>query len=122
MGAICMALEQTQLGTGIRYEDIQALNLYWSQVRMMYSCFEANVRASDSSVFDHEMPGGQYTNLMVRVKLQAVSLLIASSIVPSFAVRSWDAVDWCVTKTSNPFDPKFSLQSSSKNILKPMSL
>jgi len=64
MGAVCMALEQTKLGTGIRYADIQALNLYWSQVRMLYSCFEANVRASDSSVFDHEMPGGQYTNLM----------------------------------------------------------
>ena len=66
MGAICSALEQTGLGTGIRYEDIQALNLYWSQVRMLYACFEANVRAADSSVFDHEMPGGQYTNLMVR--------------------------------------------------------
>ncbi|KAG7093872.1 hypothetical protein E1B28_007511 [Marasmius oreades] len=64
MGAVCMALEQTSLGTGIRYEDIQALNLYWSQVRVLYSCFEANVKASDSSVFDHEMPGGQYTNLM----------------------------------------------------------
>ncbi|TFY78066.1 hypothetical protein EWM64_g5946 [Hericium alpestre] len=64
MGAICMALEQTGLGTGIRYADIQALNLYWTQVRLLYSCFEANVRASDSSVFDHEMPGGQYTNLM----------------------------------------------------------
>ncbi|KDQ19172.1 hypothetical protein BOTBODRAFT_28656 [Botryobasidium botryosum FD-172 SS1] len=64
MGAVVSALEQTGLGTGIRYEDIQALNLYWSQVRMLYSCFEANVRASDSSVFDHEMPGGQYTNLM----------------------------------------------------------
>lgn len=65
MGAVCAALEQTGMGTGIRYADIQALNLYWSQVRMLYSCFEANVRASDSSVFDHEMPGGQYTNLMV---------------------------------------------------------
>ena len=65
MGAVCMALEQTTLGTGIRYADIQALNNYWSQVRILYSCFEANVRASDSSVFDHEMPGGQYTNLMV---------------------------------------------------------
>ncbi|KDQ61608.1 hypothetical protein JAAARDRAFT_31071 [Jaapia argillacea MUCL 33604] len=64
MGAVCAALEQCNLGTGIRYADIQALNLYWSQVRMLYGCFEANVRASDSSVFDHEMPGGQYTNLM----------------------------------------------------------
>jgi pyruvate carboxylase len=66
MGAVSLALEQTGLGTGIRYADIQALNLYWTQVRMLYSCFEANVRASDSSVFAHEMPGGQYTNLMVR--------------------------------------------------------
>ena len=66
MGAITSALEQTGLGSGIRYADIQALNLYWGQVRMLYGCFEANVRASDSSVFDHEMPGGQYTNLMVR--------------------------------------------------------
>ena len=65
MGAVCMALEQTSLGTGIRYADIQALNLYWAQVRQLYTCFEANVRASDSSVFAHEMPGGQYTNLMV---------------------------------------------------------
>ncbi|OBZ66385.1 Pyruvate carboxylase [Grifola frondosa] len=64
MGAVCAALEQSNLGTGIRYADIQALNVYWSQVRMLYACFEANVRASDSSVFDHEMPGGQYTNLM----------------------------------------------------------
>lgn len=64
MGAVSLALEQTGLGTGIRYADIQALNLYWTQVRMLYSCFEANVRASDSSVFAHEMPGGQYTNLM----------------------------------------------------------
>ncbi|KAF9648897.1 pyruvate carboxylase [Thelephora ganbajun] len=64
MGAITAALEQTGLGSGIRYADIQALNLYWSQVRILYGCFEANVRASDSSVFDHEMPGGQYTNLM----------------------------------------------------------
>ncbi|KAH9989826.1 pyruvate carboxylase [Russula vinacea] len=64
MGAVTSALEQTGLGTGIRYADIQALNLYWTQVRMLYGCFEANVRASDSSVFDHEMPGGQYTNLM----------------------------------------------------------
>lgn len=121
MGAVCMALEQTQLGTGIRYEDIQALNLYWSQVRILYSCFEANVRASDSSVFDHEMPGGQYTNLMVRVKWQIVSLLIALSIVSSFAVGSWDTVDRCVAETSDLLNHKI-LQSSSKNILKPMHL
>jgi pyruvate carboxylase len=58
MGAVCSALEQTGLGTGISHENIQALNQYWSQIRVLYGCFEANVRASDSGVFDHEMPGG----------------------------------------------------------------
>ena len=64
MGAVCAALEQSKLGTGISYANIQALNLYWSNVRQLYQCFEANVRSSDSGVFEHEMPGGQYTNLM----------------------------------------------------------
>ena len=69
MGAVITALEQSGLGTGIRYSDVQALDIYWSQVRKLYSCFEANVRGSDSSVFEHEVPGGQYTNLMVRTLL-----------------------------------------------------
>ncbi|KAL1918699.1 uncharacterized protein VTP21DRAFT_2721 [Calcarisporiella thermophila] len=64
MGALVGALEHTELGTGIRLEDVQALNTYWEQARMLYSCFEANVKAADSSVYEHEMPGGQYTNLM----------------------------------------------------------
>lgn len=68
MGAVCDALEQTKLGTGITHENIQALNLYWSQVRELYQCFDAKVRSSDSGVFDHEMPGGQYTNLMFQSK------------------------------------------------------
>lgn len=92
MGAITSALEQTGLGAGIRYADIQALNLYWSQVRMMYGCFEANVRASDSSVFDHEMPGGQYTNLMVRNCLNSNTRTHFHT-VPSFATRIGHPVD-----------------------------
>lgn len=63
MGAICSALEQTDLGTGISFENIQALNLYWSQVRTLYKPFEAMSMSSDSSVFEHEMPGGQFSNL-----------------------------------------------------------
>lgn len=64
MGAIVSSLEQMELGTGISHENIQRLNLYWADVRQLYCCFEQNVKSSDSSVFDHEMPGGQYTNLM----------------------------------------------------------
>ena len=91
MGAVCSALEQTHLGTGIRYEDIQALNLYWTQVRQLYSCFEANVRASDSSVFAHEMPGGQYTNLMVRRLVPSDFSFRGTHILGSSKLRSSDS-------------------------------
>src|ERR1700743_866756 len=97
MGAVVMALEQTKMGTGIRYEDIQALNLYWSQVRMLYSCFEANVRASDSSVFDHEMPGGQYTNLMVcgcDMGKNFHLMILFFPLVPSFPTWPRNTMDW----------------------------
>jgi len=90
-----MALEQTKLGTGIRYADIQALNSYWSQVRMLYSCFEANVRASDSSVFDHEMPGGQYTNLMVGTERRGfrIAYWLTGCVVPSRATWPRNTMD-----------------------------
>lgn len=68
MGALVAGLEQTHLGTGIRMEDVQALNSYWEQCRLLYSCFEANVKSADSGVYDHEMPGGQYTNLMFQAQ------------------------------------------------------
>ncbi|GAA95557.1 uncharacterized protein L969DRAFT_85245 [Mixia osmundae IAM 14324] len=64
MGAVCAALENGPMGTGIRYADIQQLNIYWAQVRMLYAPFDMNVKSADSSVYEHEMPGGQYTNLM----------------------------------------------------------
>ncbi|CAG8657539.1 9633_t:CDS:10 [Cetraspora pellucida] len=64
MGAFVSALEHSELGTGIRLEDVHALNEYWEQARKLYSCFESGVLSGDSSVYEHEMPGGQYTNLM----------------------------------------------------------
>ncbi|KAG0097767.1 pyruvate carboxylase [Podila epicladia] len=68
MGAVVSALEHTELGTGIRQEDVTAINSYWEQARLLYSGFEANVRAADSGVYQHEMPGGQYTNLMFQAQ------------------------------------------------------
>ncbi|CAG8526782.1 15237_t:CDS:10, partial [Dentiscutata heterogama] len=64
MGAVVAALEHSELSTGINVENVHALNEYWEQARKLYSCFESGVLSSDSSVYDHEMPGGQYTNLM----------------------------------------------------------
>ena len=64
LGAICGAVAGTSLDTGIDPEVIYGLNSYWEQIRLLYSCFDPNVKSGDSGVYLHEMPGGQYTNLL----------------------------------------------------------
>jgi pyruvate carboxylase len=53
--------------------DIRSLNQfsnYWEAVREYYYPFESGLKASSAEVFQHEIPGGQYSNL----KPQAVAL------------------------------------------------
>jgi len=53
--------------------DIKALNQhsnYWENVREYYYPFESGLKASTAEVFEHEIPGGQYSNL----KPQAIAL------------------------------------------------
>ncbi|KAI8911879.1 carbamoyl-phosphate synthase L chain, ATP binding domain-containing protein [Gorgonomyces haynaldii] len=64
MGALVSALEGTDLDTGLLQEDVMLVNTYWEQMRLQYSCFDPNVKSADSGVYLHEMPGGQYTNLL----------------------------------------------------------
>ncbi len=53
--------------------DIKSLNEhanYWETVREWYYPFESGLMAGTAQVYDHEIPGGQYSNL----KPQAISL------------------------------------------------
>lgn len=53
--------------------DIRSLNQfsdYWGAVREYYFPFESGLKASAADVFQHEIPGGQYSNL----KPQAIAL------------------------------------------------
>lgn len=65
LGAIVSSCERTPLDTGIPMEQIGKYNDYWEQVRQLYAPFECTVtmKSGDSSVFQHQIPGGQYTNL-----------------------------------------------------------
>ena len=64
MGAVVAALKNTELDTGISLETVQTLNDYWNDVRGVYAPFESGQKSGSSDVYLHEMPGGQYTNLM----------------------------------------------------------
>ena len=41
---------------------------YWAAVRELYYPFEEGLKAPDAEVYQHEMPGGQYTNLRQQAK------------------------------------------------------
>ena len=44
-------------------EKIDAIADYWMAVREFYKPFESLVLPGTADLFNHEMPGGQYTNL-----------------------------------------------------------
>jgi pyruvate carboxylase len=54
----------------INKKALQQQSNYWEAVRQYYYPFESGLQSSTAEVFDHEIPGGQYSNL----KPQAVAL------------------------------------------------
>jgi pyruvate carboxylase len=68
MNAVVAALANTPRDTGISQEALQDYSDYWEAVRRFYAPFEEGMLAPTASVYQHEMPGGQYTNLRVQAK------------------------------------------------------
>ena len=64
LGAIVAGTTGTELDTGLDLTKIQALNEYWEECRGLYAPFESGQKTGSSDVYVHEMPGGQYTNLL----------------------------------------------------------
>ncbi|EXJ96219.1 pyruvate carboxylase [Capronia coronata CBS 617.96] len=64
IGAILASLEGTPYDPGLNDHNVRALDQYWSQLRLLYSPFEAGLTGPDAEVYEHEIPGGQLTNLI----------------------------------------------------------
>ena len=63
LGSIVEALRGTSMDPGLDRDAMRRLSAYWESVRFAYAAFESDMRAGSASVFEHGMPGGQYTNL-----------------------------------------------------------
>jgi pyruvate carboxylase len=63
LGSIAAALKGSARDPGLDLGKLQALSQYWEGVRHAYAPFEPEIRSGTSDVYNHEMPGGQYTNL-----------------------------------------------------------
>ncbi|KAL1842095.1 hypothetical protein VTJ49DRAFT_6077 [Mycothermus thermophilus] len=64
INAILASLEGTDRDPGLNIHHVRALDTYWSQIRLLYSPFEAHLTGPDPEVYEHEIPGGQLTNMM----------------------------------------------------------
>ncbi len=63
LGAIAEALRGNERDPGFDRDTLRALATYWEGVRRYYRAFESELRSGMAEVFEHAMPGGQYTNL-----------------------------------------------------------
>ncbi|KAI6242059.1 Pyruvate carboxylase [Aphelenchoides fujianensis] len=72
MGALVAALQGGRHDTGLSLADVSKYNAYWETARQLYQPFESAVtqKSGNSDVYNHAIPGGQYTNL----QFQAFSL------------------------------------------------
>jgi pyruvate carboxylase len=64
VGAILASLEGTEQDPGLDLANVRGIDSYWAQLRLMYSPFEAGLTGHDPEVYEHEIPGGQLTNLI----------------------------------------------------------
>ena len=63
MSAVVAALAGSGRDTGIAVGKLGWFNEYYEAVRSVYAPFESGLQAGAADIYEHEMPGGQYTNL-----------------------------------------------------------
>src|ERR671916_2065120 len=68
--ALVAALENSDRPTNLDLRAVMDLEPYWEAVRRVYAPFESGLPAPTGRVYDHEIPGGQLSNL----RQQAIAL------------------------------------------------
>ena len=68
--ALVAALAHTERATHLDLRAVMDLEPYWESVRKIYAPFESGLPSPTGRVYDHEIPGGQLSNL----RQQAIAL------------------------------------------------
>lgn len=69
MNALVAMLEGfPERATGLEYLQLEPYDMYWARVRSMYSQFESGMLSGSARVYEHQIPGGQYSNLLVQCR------------------------------------------------------
>lgn len=68
LNGLVASLQGQERETELAPAQLQELSDYWEDVRPYYAGFDSGMKAPSSEVYIHEMPGGQYTNLLQQAK------------------------------------------------------
>ncbi|KAA9152035.1 pyruvate carboxylase [Amycolatopsis acidicola] len=68
LSAIVAATDHSERPTGLSLQAIGDLEPYWEIVRKIYAPFEAGLASPTGRVYDHEIPGGQLSNLRTQAR------------------------------------------------------
>ena len=68
MNALLSTTKGTMWDPNVDSEGMQTLANYWETVRTYYEPFESELRSSTAQVYEHEIPGGQYSNYKPQVE------------------------------------------------------
>ncbi len=63
LNTLVEALRDTDRESSLSTESLTQLATYWQAAREFYVPFESSVLPATGDLYEHEMPGGQYTNL-----------------------------------------------------------
>ena len=101
LNSIVAALENTPRDTGLNLSALNEFAGYWEQVRALYSPFDTSPASGSAEVYEHEMPGGQYTNL----KEQAAGMGLG---------QRWPEIARCYAEVNQLFGDIVKVTPSSK--------
>ncbi len=69
LNTLVEALRNSPRDTGLDSEALTQMADYWKAVREFYTAFESEPLIAGGDLYQHEMPGGQYTNLYQQATL-----------------------------------------------------
>ncbi|MCI0744866.1 MAG: pyruvate carboxylase [Verrucomicrobia subdivision 3 bacterium] len=101
LNSIVAALQHTPRDTGLDLSALNELSNYWEDTRASYAPFDTAPAAGAAEVYEHEMPGGQYTNL----KEQAAGMGLA---------HRWHEIARCYAEVNQLFGDIVKVTPSSK--------
>lgn len=68
VNSLYYALDGFKRNMRIDIQGLEELSHYWSTVRPYYVDFESDIKSPNTEIYQHEMPGGQYSNLSQQAK------------------------------------------------------